>query len=477
MDTTSQTYADARQFRDALAAGKAPTLGKGLRKGFTPKLVKAEQSAEGGAITATFILSTPAVDSYNDVIDQKGWNLTRYNGNPIVLWGHNSWSPPIGKCTKIWLDGDALMGTVEFTSKDVSEFGYMIGQMVKGGFLSAVSVGFYPDEYTFDQKRGGVNFIKQTLLEFSVVSIPANPEALLVPDEEMKSLEDSLQTFKAAGGDVTPLVACAAHLHSQGVQVEASTLKAFDGMVQRVAKAAPELKAGEGRVSFVVTVPAGKAAADFAILMRGQGLAYTAKDDGDGTGDDTGGDDLESATAAMTECLKDFKATLKSFSAQTDTHQGCVSDLATHVATLGKHITAMADNEPVAGDDTSKDAAAPVTKGGAPHKLSKKNAADLAIAKSAIAAIDARHSGAADAADPSDDEPAAEPAPAPAADDASKAASAPVVKAPTAEEIAKAATAEERNALVAKLAATVKQKGDLITKLTGKVAPVRVPAK
>jgi hypothetical protein len=54
-------------------------------------------------------------------------------------------------------------------------------QLLRGGFLSAVSVGFIPMKYAFSEEDGrtwGIDFLEQELLEFSVCPIPANPEAL-----------------------------------------------------------------------------------------------------------------------------------------------------------------------------------------------------------------------------------------------------------------------------------------------------------
>jgi phage head maturation protease len=54
--------------------------------------------------------------------------------------------------------------------------------MLKTGFLSATSVGFIPLKYNFvddPQRRFGIDFLEQELLEFSIVTVPANAEALI----------------------------------------------------------------------------------------------------------------------------------------------------------------------------------------------------------------------------------------------------------------------------------------------------------
>ncbi len=51
---------------------------------------------------------------------------------------------------------------------------------------TSTSVGFAPLKYAFTddpQRRYGIDFLEQELLEFSIVTIPANPDALLDPGQ------------------------------------------------------------------------------------------------------------------------------------------------------------------------------------------------------------------------------------------------------------------------------------------------------
>lgn len=78
---------------------------------------------------------------------------------------------------------------VEFVPANVSPFAEQVYQMVKGGFLSAVSIGFLPTDID-PNSHGGFTINKCFLFEFSVVTVPANPEALLI-DVKSASLSDS----------------------------------------------------------------------------------------------------------------------------------------------------------------------------------------------------------------------------------------------------------------------------------------------
>ena len=69
-----------------------------------------------------------------------------------------------------------------------------IYRLAQGGFLAATSVGFRPLkwEYTSDLARGaddwfpGIDFEQQELVEFSIVTVPANPEALIEQPDPVK---------------------------------------------------------------------------------------------------------------------------------------------------------------------------------------------------------------------------------------------------------------------------------------------------
>lgn len=136
----------------------------------------ATRSFNEAARTCDFIASTNALDSYDEVVEQD-WDLSRYRANPVVLWAHNSRELPIGQCTRCEVVAGKLECTLRFERHEKAE---TIFQMVKSGTLRAVSVGFIPGEHKMD-KRGGKDVVvlrNNKLHEISVVSIPANPEAL-----------------------------------------------------------------------------------------------------------------------------------------------------------------------------------------------------------------------------------------------------------------------------------------------------------
>jgi len=146
-----------------------------------------KSSAEEGVIQAA-VASDGIVDREGDRIDPDGWDLTNFNMNPQLLWGHNvrEYRPPIGKVERLWFEGEGkrkrLMFQPKFDMKDT--FAAELFRKVKEGFLNAFSVGFIPLE------RDGNTITKSELLEISLVAVPANPNARVVlRDAGIKSLD------------------------------------------------------------------------------------------------------------------------------------------------------------------------------------------------------------------------------------------------------------------------------------------------
>lgn len=154
-----------------------------LTKAFSAQ-IKAEGAPEDQL--RTFIISTSGEDREHDVINANGWRLDNYRKNSVVLWAHDYRLPPIASAKRVWLENNALHASAQFTPADMNHplgygFGHTIMRMYDEGFLHAVSVGFDPIKWTWNEERSGqaIDFEEQELLEFSAVPIPANPEALI----------------------------------------------------------------------------------------------------------------------------------------------------------------------------------------------------------------------------------------------------------------------------------------------------------
>ena len=125
-----------------------------------------------------FVMSDGSVDRMGDVIEPDGWQLDRFRANPIALFGHNP-GFPIGKWRDVGVRKGQLTGSLELMDP-VSDRLREIHAAVKAGVLRAVSVGFHSDKAEPLGKSGGLRFTEAELVECSLVSVPANPNALAI---------------------------------------------------------------------------------------------------------------------------------------------------------------------------------------------------------------------------------------------------------------------------------------------------------
>jgi uncharacterized protein len=137
-----------------------------------------------------FTISNESIDSDGDVISSKGWDLAQFKRNNIVLWQHDRNALPVGKVVDIGVEGNALKATVEFPEATINDHADKVFQLLKQGYLSACSVGFMPTDYTISDRvtksgRPGLDIAKAQLYELSIVTLPANFDALV----ETRALE------------------------------------------------------------------------------------------------------------------------------------------------------------------------------------------------------------------------------------------------------------------------------------------------
>jgi len=128
-----------------------------------------------------YILSDETVDRYGDVIVASGWDLSHFKNNPIALFNHDS-DEVIGTWENVRIEGKRLIGKLKLAAEGTSPTVDKVRRLVAQGILRAVSVGFRPVTYEpLDEKAdsfwGPFRYLKQELLETSVVSVPANPNA------------------------------------------------------------------------------------------------------------------------------------------------------------------------------------------------------------------------------------------------------------------------------------------------------------
>src|ERR1700722_5196669 len=150
---------------------------KALDFGAIAKITKAKEDKG----TFDVIISTEDLDRAGEIIRQNGWEMANYKNNPIVLWGHDYYSLPIGVCTETYkteVHGVPATGAKGvFYPSDINPLAQQVRRMYEFGVKSGMgvgcttSVGFIPKEFDEDNQR---IITRAELLEFSFVPVPAN---------------------------------------------------------------------------------------------------------------------------------------------------------------------------------------------------------------------------------------------------------------------------------------------------------------
>jgi HK97 family phage major capsid protein/HK97 family phage prohead protease len=166
-----------------------------------------------------FVMSDDTVDRMGDVIDPGGWQLSSIKTAPPVLFNHNK-DEIVGRWENIRISGNQLIGRIVWADFKNWPKGQYIRDLVRGGFLRTVSVGFRPlarQPLTKDANKdfGPFRFTKSEVLECSLVSVPANPNAIALAKSLHLSDEivtevfgESARSFVASTGKpaiVTPV--------------------------------------------------------------------------------------------------------------------------------------------------------------------------------------------------------------------------------------------------------------------------------
>jgi HK97 family phage prohead protease len=159
------------------------------------------KAVEGMPAVMDFIGSDNSIDRYGEVVQQDGWQLDNFRANPVIPDCHcyDSISRILGRALTVEVKAGKLVNRVEFCLDN--PLGELAFKMAKGGFIRSQSVGFIPLEWKNGAQTGDPErtYLKQELLEISLVVVPANPQATV-------SMKSALASGAVTGSD---LRACA----------------------------------------------------------------------------------------------------------------------------------------------------------------------------------------------------------------------------------------------------------------------------
>ena len=153
------------------------------------------------------IISSEKIDSHGSIIKLSGWDLNRYKDNPVVFFGHDSRSLPVGQSMRVWRDRSTktLMSRTRFAGNDenheLAETMFKLATASPKPFLRGWSVGFMPKKW---HERTDIDdeaksklwdpyvYTEQELWEYSLVPLPSNT--------------DAITAARSAGIDVMPFI-------------------------------------------------------------------------------------------------------------------------------------------------------------------------------------------------------------------------------------------------------------------------------
>ena len=116
-------------------------------------------------------------------VDIDGMDFSNYRKNPVVLFAHDysgktgSSGLPIGRTLRLGCTRDGrIKADFEFLSGD--PFADRVRNAWNRGFLRGASIGWRAIEARPSERGRGLRIVKSELIEWSIVAVPADPDAL-----------------------------------------------------------------------------------------------------------------------------------------------------------------------------------------------------------------------------------------------------------------------------------------------------------
>lgn len=198
------------------------------------------------------VASTAVEDRHGEVVSVEGWDLKSFKKNPVLLWAHDHYSPAIGVAKNIKVEGVGKKARLIFEPvfHDLTEQARALKSMVEEGIINSFSVGFRPIEMEENV------YIKQELLEVSLVNVPANPDARMLAFKSLKKAGFEDEVIKDVGAWVEEKQEDDTALQVQDLASRIETMSEaygiLEGKYEEVVKVLKHINP-QGRKSEVVT--------------------------------------------------------------------------------------------------------------------------------------------------------------------------------------------------------------------------------
>jgi HK97 family phage prohead protease len=190
-----------------------------------------------GVIEAT--ISTNAVDHHGEIINMDGVDTSAYHGT--VLYGHDYEGLPIGKTISLKKFKNKITARFQLAVKEYP-FAQTIYDMIKGGYLTDVSIGGFVAKWSEDYRT-----IEEMIMkEFSVVPIGANREAMIT-SKALDTIGKSTEVVKTEYHDFARKVLLdkVSNLGEDEVKQSIGVLRNLIATLEESAKADSTVREGE----------------------------------------------------------------------------------------------------------------------------------------------------------------------------------------------------------------------------------------
>lgn len=153
-----------------------------MQKRIVETVISEREATETGSSRITIFANALARDGIELVLE--GLDTVNYLKNPVVLWAHDSTGHtesaglPIGRTLGLEKTDGKLVADFEFLGDD--PFAQRVKNAWDKGFINASSIAWMPTETeeTSKEDKAAWRDVKSELLEWSLVAVPADPDAL-----------------------------------------------------------------------------------------------------------------------------------------------------------------------------------------------------------------------------------------------------------------------------------------------------------
>jgi Caudovirus prohead serine protease len=129
------------------------------------------------------LITNATTDHVGDSVKPPGVNYSLFGKNSPVLDSHDSSKPPVATSSRPFMSGDNLLAIARFPKPGISANSDQIIAAIRARLLRGVSIGFIPLKWSFSKDPSrpmGVDFNEIKLIEFSMCSIPCNPDCYVL---------------------------------------------------------------------------------------------------------------------------------------------------------------------------------------------------------------------------------------------------------------------------------------------------------